>query len=407
MTKLVGWVLYGAYLAAFSLASLAATEWLLGHLAAQAPPERFRFSSFLVRDDLLGFVGAPDSRWRFVNHFQGELVEIEGTTDARGLRPLVTNRDCPDCPEILMAGDSVLFSHSAPDGGTIPELLADTLRRHGHEYRVRNLSYAGWSTIQSHLAVERYLREAAVAGPDVRAVVYAFTPNDVIDNVRYVYRVPVPIVVREEHGFGIALERNDLEEAFSWRWRLAQWLRGLRLTRLFQQWEILTEEASTNVADYRASGLDQRDWDFYFPVRDPTVWHAPFEVDWSERYAFVLAQMRDVAGQRGIPFAVFHNPWPPYAGGTPSEQTREAMGFSAQQMEDFRARWRASVAFVAKSARRLQVDFLPVDQAMFAGFALDQVLSRPDDWHLNPQGNQLVAEDLARLLLPRLRAAQP
>jgi hypothetical protein len=137
---------------------------LAGYPAEPSNPR----DSYWMADAEIGYVCEPNAHFRFL----GPNGWVPGSTDAAGYRPSLVSDNSPG---IICLGDSTTFSTEVEDGQTWPEAAGRHLAAAGKPSRMINRGVAGYSGLQSLLALRRTLARQSGA---LRAVVYHFCIND-------------------------------------------------------------------------------------------------------------------------------------------------------------------------------------------------------------------------------------
>lgn len=163
-----------------------------------------------VRDPRLGFRNRPELD--FANHAIRGRPRVR--TDPYGLR-----RGGPEGPpRLLVVGDSTSFGAEVEDDHTLPARLGTALG-----WPVANAAVRGFSTLQA----SRMLAAELPRHPEVEAVLYVLTTNDVEENLSPPF--PAPRVVADAHGFQVREARlagpagtpvgDGAQAGWRWWWR--------------------------------------------------------------------------------------------------------------------------------------------------------------------------------------------
>lgn len=157
-----------------------------------APDRATLETRLLISDPHLGFRYAPDA----AEHNDAFVGRPLVTTDGQGHRRTLQERDATT--SVLVCGDSMMFAAEVTDDATPSTRLAKFLQG---EARVVNLGVRGYSTLQSLRALEAALD----AEPDVAVAIYAYTPNDLFENLYPFHRLPRQVPTAWWDGAGLAI----------------------------------------------------------------------------------------------------------------------------------------------------------------------------------------------------------
>ncbi len=278
-------------------------------------------------------------------------LSYEVQVNSLGLRgPEIEKRPPPGRTRILALGDSMTFGYYLEEYETWPARLEARLRDAGHDVEVVNGGSGGW-TIRSETL---FLEERAIAlEPD--HVLIGFCANDIADLEREgsVYQSQKAAI---GYGRGPVLETLYTSAIYELYLRVQVAWKRFREDQTGEREHPLT---SVDVPEERADAL------------------------WAE-YALWLDRMNALLASRGVPITIVYIP-------DVYKLTHDLPAHDADRLRALAAA--RGIGFVSpltafEPRPRQELFLLPLDD------------------HLSPQGAEVVAEEVARALAPRLASRE-
>lgn len=373
---------------------------LVDYKSSGAPPYSISFSG---PDKLIGFRAYSNSRWFYDTTPSGKRVErIFGSTDNKGYRPVVNNSECNNCRTIVVLGDSISFGVESGNDATWPEMFSKELSSRGYPYKVRNISFRGWSTIQESLALEEYIREGGKAD----YVIYFAVPNDPIENISLVYSMPAPIIKRDATGPHLIEPKFD--DAFlkmNKHWKTEDIVRRSALASYFYklggsplpgEWDTLPtismdENAYRSFWPNGTAGIESFLESMY--AKDDRAKLAQMAFDYG------LKRMKKAAEVTGAKLVVIPAPFGP-VNRPQASSFKKLLGLSDSQFDTFEAKWISYDNAIERLSKQAGVSYFDVFPA-FENMDYHQYVAAPSDWHYSSEANAVLGKHLANLMLDR------
>lgn len=368
-------------------------------------PEPFKMS-ISTFDELLGFKAKPNSTWSFITTPEGGPAVINiGTVDEFGYRPIVTNRNCNTCPTIIVLGDSLTFGAEVADDSTWPELLAKALEMHDKQYKVRNISYRGFSTVQLYLALKEVMKTIR----KIEAVLYMFSPNDHVESLERIYGLPAPILSKNPNDeFYIVkpeFARRVVKEKKYTRYLNRIKYSSAIIPALGKILDIGT--LNKNLLPPRIDTSDNGYRQFWLPdVLSRVMYNLETlrkddeeSVQMQEGLEYLLKEMAIVAKNKDIKFYVAAVPFGAFTEGETGYEFAELLDINKGELRKVLDAWKNYYRKIENIAIHANAIFLEVDPNLFAGMSYRQYAAKPDDWHYSLIANRLLANDIADKLL--------
>lgn len=368
-----------------------------------------RFSpEFAAPDSLLGFKAYGNASWYFdTTPGGGPVLRKFGTTNASGYRPSLENADCSLCHYIVVVGDSFTFSPAAANRETWPELLSKHLSLAGKKFKIINISFQGWSTLQSELA----LRTTNFSGKKIDYILYLTSPNDVRENIKAIYGHPAPIATEVNGQFKIVLANPEatVSKIFN-SWNIESFARKYSLTTLIYSLSVQKlvgannshDFISTNSGDYKTfwrQGLLDKALDLINLLtgksKEASLAHAAFN--------YGVRGMAKTSYGLGAKFIMIPLPFGPYTHGNNAEKFSELLGVSKEKIYTFLKAWKKYNTELRQISERNNVVFLKINLDMFSGLGFKDYAARPEDWHFSARANELFAQEISAKLLKQMR----
>nr|NJM01000.1 SGNH/GDSL hydrolase family protein [Desulfobacula sp.] len=373
---------------------------LLGTKPSGTPPYSVNFSS---PDQLIGFRCYPNSRWFYDTTPSGKRVErIFGSTDNKGYRPLVNNSACNNCRTIVVLGDSISFGVESSNDTTWPEALSKELSSHGYPYKVRNISFRGWGTIQESLALEEYVQEGGKAD----YVIYLTVANDPIDNISLVYGMPAPIIEMDVPNLQLVEPKfNDEFLKMSQKWKLEKIVRRSAMASYF--YKLGGAPLPSEWDPLPIISMDKNAYRAFWPS-GTTFIESFLESMYAENdraelaqkaFAYGLKRMKQTTESAGAKLIVIPSPFGPL-NRKHSASFKELLGLSDEQFDSFQAKWISFNNAVKQESKKAGVMYLDVFPA-FENMEYHQYVAAPSDWHYSSEANAMLGKYLSDLMLDK------
>ena len=377
-------------------------------LAGFAPAGVRAYSiEFSRPDPVVGFRAQENANWIFaVTPHGGAAIGKRGSTDSAGLRPSKVNADCIECPVIVALGDSITFGAESADDETWPEQLALALREKGLRYRVVNLSFRGWSTLQQAAALQT-LREPG----RITHVVHVPVPNDSVENIRDVYKLPVPLGRRGSNG-GFEVVQPVIAEAhrrMAFDWELDNLLRKSALLTQLLRWH--GKPLPQLDARMPAVATDAQAYRVFWSggLLDSVYRFMGLLVEGGEEGALAreamgqgFGRMKQAADAAGARLIVAPIAWGPFTAGETGAEFAVLMGLDTPAQEQHLRRWQQYNRALSAIAQSRGATVLDTSQNVFADMRYRDYVATPGDWHYSAAANRVFARRVAEQLLPLL-----
>lgn len=358
---------------------------------------------FSAKDSTKGFKAYKNASWYFdVTPNGGEVVRKIGTTNADGYRPTIENADCVSCPYILVVGDSLTFGAESSDQETWPEFLARELSKGGKKYKVINISFRGWSTIQEAIA----LREANLEGKRIDYVLYLPVPNDMIGNIKTIYNLPSPIANYVDGKFSVTLAPPY--ESF------CQMARKFKVEAFARKYSLTTFAFA--VAGRKLIGINDPPAPIGTDDGDYKVFWQQGQLDKSRQYigllngqgndadlaheafTFGVRGMAKTSRELGARFIVVPFPFGPYTEGGNADELAKLLGVTSAEVASFLKEWKQYNDALKQIAESNGADFLDINMNLFSGLSYRDYAAAPSDWHFSVKANELLAKEVSKVL---------
>ena len=388
---------------ALTLAILAALETGLRLMGFQ-PAGAAHFSmKFFAPHPIIGFKAYKNALWYFdITPHGGMVQRIFGTTNAHGYRPTIQNAACHDCPYIVTLGDSVTFGAESPDDSTFPEYIARVLHMHSKDYKVLNVSFRGWSTLQEALA----LKEISFDGKKVDYIVYTALPNDFIENIKPMYNLPAPIAKYENNH--ITIEPPIFDGKFkqmNFNWRIENSMRSFSLTTFIWRWsgkQLLGEydllsKISTEDSAYRAMSL--KDLERFQDILKLAFTDAQEAHLAQQIFGYEIRDIAETSKNIGAKLLVIPCPFGPFGTAKNREEFRELLNLNFSEYEVFMEDWHRYNAAVKNIALENGAEYLDIEANVFDGMSYRDYVAVPNDWHFSVAANEKFGTRVAEKLL--------
>jgi len=386
-----------------TLAILAGLETGL-RLTGFQPAGAAHFSmKFFAPDPNLGFRAYKNARWYFDTTPHGAMVQrIFGTTDSHGYRPTLQNAACHDCPYIVTIGDSVTFGAESPDDSTFPEYIARVLHTHNKDYKILNVSFRGWSTIQGALA----LKEIDFHGKKVDYVVYTVLPNDFIENIKPMYNLPAPIAKYENNH--ITIKPPIFDEKFkqmNLKWRIENSMRRFSSTTFIWKWSgkqligeyDLLPKIPTDDSAYR--GISSKDLEKFQDILKLAFADTPEAHVAQQVFGHEIRDIAETSKNIGAKLLVLPCVLGPFSTAKHGEEFRELLQLNFAEYAALMEDWQRYNAAVKNIALDNGAAYLDVGSNVFAGMSYRDYVAVPNDWHFSVAANEKFGTRVAEKVL--------
>jgi hypothetical protein len=412
-TKPLRNILFILYLFLSSFLILAIIELTLRFLGINPPFPPYYSNAFWAKHDMLGYTAIPNARWSFLvtNKDAEDTSMLEytrkiGSANKYGFRPVVTNNNCSDCPEVIILGDSLTFGAESNDNETWPEKASIYLKTKGINYKFRNIAMRGYSTVQSYRALKMILdnNDFIDDKSDINLVVYAFFLNDIVENFSRFER-PRPYL-NSSMEINKPLETAEWDSAFERNEYLGRLTSIKYNLALFSFLDLFRNNKSQTVA---VPGFDENYYlkrgKHYYNLINQDYFLPFFEsedTDLKQKGLHLL--LRSISSEcrkRSIPFVVLNVPFPMLSDNENSFALADKISAGRASLKEMLANQRKIISLLKKYTDSSGGIYLDIDTNIFSDLTYKEYTASPHDWHYSVLANKRLAEEIVKQLIKK------